>query len=132
MKFNLPELKKIAGKYQLKVLLAFGSQISKRVHNESDLDLAFLPSKKIDEEKLYKELVHLFKRADIDLINLGTTHNQILRFEILHSGKLLYECQRGVKSTLEWQSYFDYFDFKKYYDLRSSLLDKKIGEMIYG
>ncbi|MFH0701382.1 MAG: nucleotidyltransferase domain-containing protein [Candidatus Woesearchaeota archaeon] len=132
MKFNLSALKKLSQKHNLKLLVAFGSQISGKIHKESDLDLAFFPNGNVDEEKLYQDLVHLFKKADIDLINLATTHNQILRFKILNSGKILYEEETGIKSTMEWQSYFDYCDFKKYFDLRSSILDKKIGEMIHG
>jgi predicted nucleotidyltransferase len=132
MKFNLSALKKLSQRHHLKLLVAFGSQVNGRTHNESDLDLAFFPDGKVNEEKLYLDLVHLFKRADIDLINLITTHNQILRFKILNTGKVLYETKKGVKSNLEWQSYFDYCDFKKYLNLRSSILDKKIGEMIHG
>lgn len=132
MKFNLPALKTISQKYNLKLLVAFGSQVTKRVHAKSDLDLAFFPNIPVDEEKLYRELIHLFKRGDIDLINLATTHNPLIRFKALNSGKVLYEEKIGVKSTLEWQSYFDYCDFKKYYDLRSNLIDKKLGEMLNG
>ena len=71
----------------------------------------------------------LFKRADIDLINLKTTHNHSVRYEILSTGKVLFEAEKGLKSKMEWHSYFDFVDFKKYYDLRSKLLDKKIEEM---
>ncbi|MEK6938610.1 MAG: nucleotidyltransferase domain-containing protein [Nanoarchaeota archaeon] len=132
MKFNLSALKKLSQKHHLKLLVAFGSQVNGRTHRESDLDLAFFPNGNVDEEKLYQELICLFKRADLDLINLATTHNQILRFKVLNSGKVLYEEKIGVKSKMEWQSYFDYYDFKKYFDLRGSILDKKIGEMIHG
>lgn len=128
MKINLSGIKKIAIKHQLKVLILFGSQLNEKTHPESDLDLSFYSDIKVDEEKLYSDLTHLFKRADIDLINLFTTHNHLLRFEILHNGKVLYEKKPGMKSTLEWQSYFDYQDFKKYYELRSQLLDHRLQE----
>lgn len=129
MKFDNKAITKLAKKYHLRLLMLFGSQVDNKIHPESDLDLAFYSSEKIDEQKLYKELVHLFKRADIDLINLFSMHNHFLRFKILNFGKVLYEESPGLKSKMEWESYFDYVDFKKYYDLRSELLDKKLGEM---
>ena len=127
---DINKVKRIARKYHLRILIMFGSQVQGKTHKESDLDLAFYPSTKIDEEKLLQELMDLFKRADIDLINLKTTHNHSVRYEILSTGKVLFEAEKGLKSKMEWHSYFDFVDFKKYYDLRSKLLDKKIEEMI--
>ena len=110
--------------------MQFGSTISKTTPAESDLDLAFYPNENIDEEKLYQDLIIFFKRADIDLINLKNTNNHLLRYEILSKGKILYEHNLGTKSTMEWQSFIDYTDFKKYYAMRSVILDKKIAEML--
>jgi len=127
---DINKVKKIARKYRLRILIMFGSQVQGKTHKESDLDLTFYPTINIDEETLLQELMDLFKRADIDLINLKTTHNHSVRYEILSTGKVLFEAEKGLKSKMEWQSYFDFVDFKKYYDLRSKLLDKKIEEMI--
>ena len=129
MEMDLLNIKKIAKSHKLKLLVLFGSHANGNNHKNSDLDLAFYSDKKVDEEKLFEELMSLLKRADIDLINLSKAHNHILRYEILSKGKLLYESEKGLKSRMESQSYFDYTDFKKYYDLRSKILDKKIGEM---
>ena len=129
MKFNLLKLRSLAKKYHLALLVMFGSQASDKAHSESDLDLAFYAFGKVNEEKLYEDIIHLFKRADIDLVNLSTNHNHLLRFEALHKGVVLYEAEKGLKSRMEWQSYFDYVDFKLYYSQRSKLIDKKLAEM---
>jgi len=129
LRFNKKLLEKVCVKYSLKLLVMFGSQASKNIHSESDLDLAFFSDKKINEQKLYEELSALFNLADIDLINLFTTHNHLLRYEILSKGKVLYEESHGLKIKMEGQSYIDYIDFKPYYELRSLLLDKKLEEM---
>ena len=129
MYINLNIIRKIAKKYHLKLLVLFGSSVRGGTHQKSDIDLAFYPSKPVDEEKLYREFVQALKREDIDLVNLATTQDHLVRFEILHTGKVLYEAEKGVKSKMEWQSYFDYVDFKKYYDWRSELIDAKLAEV---
>ncbi len=129
LRFNKKELEKVCVKYSLKLLVLFGSQTSKNIHSESDLDLAFFSDKKINEQKLYDDLSIIFNRADIDLINLFTTHNHLLRYEILSKGKVLHEESHGLKIKMEGQSYIDYIDFKPYYEMRSLLLDKKLEEM---
>lgn len=126
MKIAKNKIKKIAQKYGLKIVLLFGSQAKGRSHPQSDLDLAFYPQKKVDEQKLYEEFTHLFRRADIDLINFKENHNHLLRYQILSEGIPLYESRPGLKSTMEWQSFFDYVDFKKYYDSLDKLLTKKL------
>lgn len=113
----------------LKLVLLFGSQAKGGLHKESDLDLAFYPEKKIDEAELYKEFIQVFKRADIDLINFKENHNHLLRYQILSEGLSLYEAERGLKSRMEWQSYFDYTDFQKYYSQLGQVLNKKLKRL---
>ena len=119
----------IANKHGLRLLVMFGSQVLGGIHKESDLDLAFHSFKEVDEQKLYEDLSRYFKRADIDLINLSTTHNHILRFEILSKCKVLFEFKKGLCSKMTWESYFDYIDFQSYYKLRSKLIDEKLAKM---
>lgn len=126
---NLNRIRKIAKKYHLQMLVLFGSSVRGGTHKKSDIDLAFYPSKPVDEEKLYDEFVQVLKREDIDLVNLATTQDHLVRFEVLHTGKVLYEAEKGIKSRMEWQSYFDYVDFKKYYDWRSELIEAKLAEV---
>jgi len=129
MDLNTSKLKSLAKRYGLRLVIVFGSQAQGHIDAESDIDIAFVPSRAIDEQQLYEELVHLLKRADIDLVNIYTTHNHLLRFEIFHNGKVWYEAEPGIKSRMEWESYFDYVDFKRYYDMMDELLDKKIARM---
>ena len=82
-----------------------------------------------NEQKLYDDLAALFKREDIDVLNLVTTHNHYLRFKILHTGKVVYEEKYGVYDRMKGESYFDYIDFRKYYDLHDKLLSQRIAGM---
>lgn len=129
MKVNKKEIEKIAKKYNLKLVLVFGSQAKGKLHPKSDLDLAFYPEEEVDEQKLYEEFVHLFKRTDIDLVNLRKNHNHFLRYQILSEGLPLYEAKFGLRSKMEWQSYFDYTDFAKYYNLLGEMLGKRLKKI---
>ncbi|HDK81390.1 MAG TPA: nucleotidyltransferase domain-containing protein, partial [Nitrospirae bacterium] len=42
-----PEVRKIAEKYRLPLVLLFGSQVSGRTHPQSDVDIAFLSEKRM-------------------------------------------------------------------------------------
>ena len=119
-----------ARKYKLSLFVMFGSNATGVVHRESDLDLGFYSLQKVNEDKLFKDVAKLFHRADIDLVNIFTNHSPVLRYKILSTGKILFEAKRGLKSKMEWESYFDYIDFKKYYESRSELLNKKIKEFV--
>lgn len=123
-------LRRIARKHKLELLLLFGSQARGGTHSQSDLDIAFFSYQKVKEEKLYRDLVELFHRGDIDLINIYTTHSHSLRYEILSKSVILYERKKGLKSKLEGQSFIDYMDFQRYYLLRSKLLDEKIKALV--
>jgi len=126
MNFDKDKIKLIAEKYGLKLVVLFGSTAKGNTHQKSDLDLAFYPIKKVNEQKVYEEFVHLFRRADLDLVNLRDTHNHLLRYQILSQGIVLYEQKLGLKSRMEWQSYFDYVDFKKYYLSLGEMLDERL------
>ena len=130
---NLPinNLKKIARKYNLSLLVMFGSQVKGNSHEKSDFDFAFLPiNSKFDYEELFNDLMGLLHSSNIDLINLQTTHNITLRFEILHNCLTIYEASPGLKMTLEWRSYINYVDFKKYFLQRDLVLDQRIEKMV--
>ena|SRR3989338_2392093 len=128
MQIDKKKISKLARSFKIKLMILFGSQANGETHKESDMDIAFYSTSKVDEEKLYNELIHMLKRADIDLINLMKAHNHYFRYEILHTGTVLYEEKTGIKSNMEWQSWTDYIDFKRYYDLRSKLLDKRLAK----
>ncbi len=132
MEINPKKILLLAKKHKLKLLILFGSQAQGGTHVGSDVDLAFFPREKIDTERLREDLMRLFKRADLDLIDISATHNHLLRYQIMRHGKVLYEESVGLKSKWEGQSYIDYMDFKCYYEMRSKLLSEKIEAMAHG
>ena len=129
MNINRTAITRIAQKHHLRLLVLFGSQATGKTHPKSDIDFAFYALHPVNEQQLYDDLAALFKREDIDVLNLVTTHNHYLRFKILHTGKVVYEEKYGVYDRMKGESYFDYIDFRKYYDLHDKLLSQRIAGM---
>src|SRR5258706_8815182 len=64
----------LARKHDLSLIILFGSQISKRLHNESDIDIAVMPNepKKFDSMEFWCDLAETFRTDRIDIVNLKT------------------------------------------------------------
>lgn len=90
IKINLND---VITKFQINLLVAFGSYQTERFTKDSDIDLAFLSERNLspdEEHLLLSDLVFLFGRDKIDLIDLKKA-SPLLMFEIAKNGNILYE-----------------------------------------
>lgn len=90
------KIEELAKKYNLKLLLLFGSRVrdEKYLHKESDFDVAYLSKKDLDlmeEAKLICDLMPIFKSERVDLVNLKRA-NPLLMQQVFEKHKILY-CQ---------------------------------------
>lgn len=86
-------IESIIGRYDLRLLVIFGSYGTQRYTLESDLDLGYLADKPLqieDEKRLLTDLVFHFKKDRIDLINLHKA-NSLLLYEVASKGRVLYD-----------------------------------------
>jgi predicted nucleotidyltransferase len=116
-KFLKNSLEELAIKYKLNLIILFGSYAKGTVKAGSDIDIAVVPHTALSqtkEQNLYHDLVKIFSRADIDLVNLNTSHNVLLEYEIFSKGKVLYQSDREYFVNKRMKAYFDYQDFKTY------------------
>lgn len=93
---------KVAKKFNLKLILLFGSQAERKTHKESDVDLAFLPEKKLSFEQeilLNTEFCNIFGTDRVDTVNLKRAGPLLLR-EIINNYKILYEKEKGIFDRL--------------------------------
>lgn len=84
-------LLKLCKRYKISAFILFGSEAAGKTNRLSDIDLAYLPQKKLSqkqEDLLFLEATKLFKRDDIDLVDL-TKADITLRYSIINAGKLL-------------------------------------------
>ena len=82
----------IIDKYNIELLVVFGSYANDKNKKGSDLDLGYKCSgflTESEEIELLNELSQFYKRVDIDLVNLNKAE-PILKVEIAKKGKLLY------------------------------------------
>lgn len=125
----LLELSEIAKKYNLSLLVLFGSRAKGTYKTSSDYDFAYIaPSNFTTENKinLIDDLMFLFKTEKIDLINILQNHDTKLRYEIFFSGKMIYEKKKSLFSDLKGKAFIDYIDFNRFSKRNSEILGKAI------
>lgn len=97
------EFKDIADKYQLDLILLFGSRAVGDLHLESDFDIAVYGRQNLSEAEkiqLVYELGNIFRTDDIDLVDLRTA-SPLLEKEILKNYKVLLQRDEMLLYRLE-------------------------------
>lgn len=88
-----PKIEKLAEKYNLSLVVLFGSQAEEKfLHKESDFDIAYLAKKDlnlIDESKLICDLMPVFGSDKIDLTNLKKS-GPLLMKRVFSNHKILF------------------------------------------
>lgn len=87
------EIMPLIKKYDINLLLTFGSYQTERFTKDSDIDLAYLAKRNFSSEEelqLLKDFILLYRRDRIDLVNLGKA-SPLLMFETATHGNVLYE-----------------------------------------
>jgi len=119
-------VKKLAKKYKIELMLAFGSQVTGKTHKNSDLDIAILPHEKESGIKYFSdltaELSEIFDDKEIDLsfINMA---DPLLLSNICKKPLLLYGNIRKLYN-LKIYSFKRFEDYKPYFSIESNFLDK--------
>lgn len=122
------ELLTIVKKYNIELLVYFGSFQTEYYNKESDIDIAFLTAGtiKIDDQiSLLEDLIRFHRKSEIDLIDLRRA-DPVLRYEVALNGKVLYEKEEGLFER------YSLFYIKRLYELKPVIEDelKKIGSAI--
>jgi len=111
---NLDEIEKKIKKILInslspKLIYIFGSIITNRVRNDSDIDIAILADKQIDEYQLYmisQQLADDLKR-EVDIVDLKRA-STVFKAEILRNGKLIYNSDNQEKMHFQLRVLQDY------------------------
>ncbi len=124
-------IKKLVGRYDLRLLIYFGSYQTEFYGPKSDIDIAYLANKSLsayEKMELHKDLMLAHRKSEIDLVDLQTAE-PILRYEIAKNGRLLFEQEEGLFER------YALFYIKRIYELRPvikermRLLMKEIKEL---
>lgn len=138
MVFNEKEVKEIAQKYQLKLLVLFGSQVKgKRFRtSNSDFDFAYQAKKNLASQELIglnNDLINLSGNNRVDIVNLQGT-DPLLKFEISKNCQLIYGDQRDFLE-FKAQAFKAYIDAQPLFDLENKLIKRKqakLGRFLHG
>lgn len=108
--------------------MAFGSQVTKKIHPESDFDIAVL-LKKNDltfkkHSSLSYELQAIFPGCEIDLVIINHADPLLLK-KILEKCQILYGSYKEL-AKLKIYSFKRYCDYKKYFELERSIVNRFI------
>lgn len=102
LEINQAAIKAVAEQHQLDVVVLFGSQATGRTHVKSDIDIAVLSRQPVDITKLMTAFSDVFKREDVEVVNLGTASPTLWQ-AVIRDGRLLYE--KSPDDFARWRIY---------------------------
>ncbi len=111
------KLRPIAKRYGLRLIVLFGSQVSVRLHPDSDVDVAVWSDGSLKFARrleLWQELSEAF-RAEVDLAVLDHAE-PLLLYQVARNGRLLFENERGQWNEFKGYAYRYYWDTQKFRD----------------
>jgi len=127
-------MREIAQKYDLRLVLLFGSQVDgKQLHNESDFDVAYLSKRKLDlmeEAKMMLAMTPYFHNDNIDLVNLKNAA-PLLYYAVFDKCQILFQEDELLFPTLRIYAFRKFVEMQPIYELQRQRLKeyaKKIGE----
>lgn len=122
---------KIAKKYNLKLVLIFGSRISKKTHQESDLDIGIL-TKKVFSFKKHLSIISDFENIfhiQPDITTLNHADPLLLR-KIIENSLIIYGKPRDF-AEFKMNAFFQFCDYKPYFKLEEKIAARFIENLIY-
>ncbi len=127
-------MREIAQKYDLRLVLLFGSQVDgKQLHNESDFDVAYLSKRKLDlmeEARMMTEMAPYFHNDNIDLVNLKNAP-PLLYYAVFDKCQVLFQEDELLFLTLRIYAFRKFVEMQPIYELQRQRLReyaKQIGE----
>jgi len=125
-----PKINNLAKKYNLSLVILYGSHARGKVHKESDIDIAVLGARPIPFEKLIdlnNEFAEIFKVKEIDVKSLHNT-NFLFRYQVMYKGILLYGKSYNYNSFKSY-AFRDYYDSQDLLRLKEVFIKKRLQNL---
>jgi len=135
LKINKGKIKEIAQKYNLEMVLLFGSQVNGRTKSDSDIDIAYSAQKLLSTDEkigLNNELCDLFHKDIVDQVDIRNA-NPLLLHEISTNSQLLFGKEIDY-IKFRTRAFRVFIDSESLFKLKESLIKKRqkfLSEMIY-
>lgn len=120
-------IRKLAKKYDLSLVLLYGSQAKGKIRKDSDIDIAVLGTKPIltgDLIALNNEFAHIFEVYNIDVKSLHNT-DPLFRYQVMLNAVLLYGRSYDF-FTFKAYAFRAYHDSKDLFRLKEILIKKRM------
>jgi predicted nucleotidyltransferase len=124
------QLRPIAERYGLKLIVLFGSQAQGHTHPESDVDIAVLSAKPLTGSRrleLWSELTKIFE-ADVDLTSLDRAE-PLLLYRVACTGISLYEGEKWAWENQKSYGCRRYWDSRKFFEAMERYVSGRAEEM---
>jgi|SRR3989338_2283021 len=125
-----PPIDNLAKKYNLSLVILYGSQARGKIHKGSDIDIAVLGARPIPFEKLIdlnNEFAEIFKVKEIDVKSLHNT-NPLFRYQVMSKGVLLYGKNYDYNSFKSY-AFRDYYDSQDLLRLKEVFIKKRLQSL---
>ena len=124
-----PQIKKLAEKYGLDLVMLFGSQVAGKTHKESDFDIAYLSDKKLsfeDEGRIIIDLALIIGARDERLVNLCSVKEAGALFvkEIFDRHQVLFAPTAMFMIHTRYSPSKIFIESRPLFDLRDYLIGK--------
>lgn len=119
------EIAQIAARYNLALVLLFGSRVTGRLHEESDIDIGVLPRKTlsfVDEVNLAADFVHVFGQR-VDFTNLHKAPPLLLH-EVAENHRILYVCDGVARDDFVAYAIRRYAEAQPLFEMTRRSLDR--------
>jgi uncharacterized protein len=131
MNVSLEKIKQLAIKYDLSLVILFGSQATEETHKGSDVDIAYISDRALsltEEGALIVDLMPVVRSHDVDLANIRNA-SPLLLYEIVRSGIVLYEKTPSSFLSLYTYAFRVYEETRPLFELRSEYLKNRAAHM---
>jgi predicted nucleotidyltransferase len=121
-----PNIKQLAEKYGLSLVVLFGSQATGKTHSQSDVDLAFLakrPMNLMEVAKMQTEFSEELKIRDLEMVALNGAHPFLLK-QVAQKSIVLYEEEKFLFAKFKIYAFKSFIEAKKLFELRKLSFDK--------
>ncbi|OGI16654.1 MAG: hypothetical protein A3J63_02165 [Candidatus Moranbacteria bacterium RIFCSPHIGHO2_02_FULL_40_12b] len=128
-KLDEKKIEEIAKKYNLKLLLLFGSQVFGKTHKMSDYDFGFISERKLgypERSNLAHDFSLFVKSPNVEEIDL-TEASPFLLKEIVKNNKVLFETN-GAFADFFSRAVRKYFEAKPFFRVQNEIYAKKISQ----
>ena len=115
----------------VRAVYLYGSRAGGYARDGSDVDVAVLPAEPLTPDVRWDLAARLADvlRADVDLLDLRTS-TAVMRYEVITTGRLIYEADAAERQRFELAAFNAYFDLN--IERRAILDDIRQRGRVYG